>query len=91
MKWKVILNCNGALGGHEFRVTSNGHNVHIQSRHARTYSWRTDATMPLSEFERRHDELGNGLGPNYINLIACEAAAKSAIESSNAARLALAD
>lgn len=70
MKWKTIINCNGAFGGHEFRVTSNGRDVHIQSRHAYVYSWKTEATMPLVEFERRHAELGSEYGPDYINSIA---------------------
>lgn len=72
-RFTTLLNCNSALGGFEFRVTSDGETANIQSRGARSNTWKTEATMPRAQFDAMHADRGDSLSPDHIYAIAKEA------------------
>ena len=57
-KFKTIFENKSLFGGYAFRVTSDGETVNLQSRAPGNKSFKTEVTMPRSEFDSFADEKG---------------------------------
>jgi len=51
MNYRTIHTCESALGGFEFRVTSNGLRVNVQERSPQAQTFRTVITLSAAEWE----------------------------------------
>lgn len=57
-KFKTIHNCETLLGGHEYRVTSDGVVAKIQERKPTTTRFETKVVMDMDEYTEFSDEKG---------------------------------
>lgn len=51
MTFKTIHSSRGYLGGFEYRATSDGQKVNLQSREAGGSYWKNEASMTRAEFD----------------------------------------
>lgn len=62
-KFKTIHRCETLLGGHEYRVTSDGVIANIQERKPTTTKFETKVVMDMDEYAEFSEE--NGLQDPY--------------------------
>lgn len=56
--FKTIHNCNTLLGGHAYRVTSNGETARIQCRPPTTSRFKTEVEMSMAEYQAFAEDAG---------------------------------